>query len=366
MKEIRKTISLLELLLKEHKQQVLYNTENERVVAQAFNNMWTSKHLSKTSTKTQASASVVVSAFSFSEKRSFFHGRVRGGEGEPRHILYKRRSSLHAVAALSGNNHNKIELRNNRSTFGKDKRRQQRYVTNTQAAQEEEVLTDEKNESTKIETTTTTSMSKALSPEKGKVTKASKSSTIPKERKWLEIQQSLTEYGLQSLSPKEAQKLVKAKKAIIVDISAKYYLQHIKDSVHVPLYKTIRAKDTLTSLDSLLSKVTLLDWGTINKNFPATAQDILGKEDRMIIVACMAGGSLTTNIDNKDKARDVNKNASPGIKSRSLRGAYELIQAGYTNVAHLEGGITAWKAEDLPMAGKKYRVVKRGKWFVNV
>jgi len=189
---------------------------------------------------------------------------------------------------------------------------------------------------------------------------------IPEERDWTEMRKSLLDFGLESIAPEEAQKLVKQNKAIIIDLSAKYYLSHIEPSVHVPLYKVIKAKDTLTSLGNFLSKATLLDWDAVNRNFLNDAKEILGEEKRLMIVSCTGGGSLKSEISNSKSNRGGTNSSDSGIKSRSLRAAYELVEAGYTNVAHLQGGINAWKAAGLPMEGKKFKKVKRGKFFKNV
>ena len=57
---------------------------------------------------------------------------------------------------------------------------------------------------------------------------------------------------------------------------------------------------------------------------------------------------------------------SLSLLALDLSAAHGLIQAGFKNVKHLEGGINAWKSKGLPMAGKKHTPIKRGKWFVNV
>jgi rhodanese-related sulfurtransferase len=224
----------------------------------------------------------------------------------------------------------------------------------TRAAQSEEVAT----ESEVVQDQTPPSNSNGTGPKEG--------GRIPEDRDWPEMRKSLLDFGLESIAPEEAQKLVKQNKAIIIDLSAKYYLSHIEPSVHVPLYKVVKAKDTLTSLGNFLSKVTLLDWDAVNRNFVNDAKEILGDEKRLMIVSCTGGGSLKNVIESKSNGGGASSDSDSGTKSRSLRAAYELVQAGYTNVAHLQGGITAWKAAGLPMEGKKFKQVKRGKFFKNV
>jgi rhodanese-related sulfurtransferase len=38
-----------------------------------------------------------------------------------------------------------------------------------------------------------------------------------------------------------------------------------------------------------------------------------------------------------------------GNASRSLMAVHELYQAGFTNVAHVDGGFAQWKSQKLPV-----------------
>ena len=39
-----------------------------------------------------------------------------------------------------------------------------------------------------------------------------------------------------------------------------------------------------------------------------------------------------------------------GRESRSLKAAYELLEAGFKDLAHLEGGTSTWRYEGLPLS----------------
>ena len=77
------------------------------------------------------------------------------------------------------------------------------------------------------------------------------------------------------------------------------------------------------------------------------------KEDKMVIVACTIGGTLETEVKRETSMRKTSfkdPDRAFGRESRSLKAAYELIGLGYTNIAHLEGGIAMWRHKDMPMA----------------
>lgn len=172
--------------------------------------------------------------------------------------------------------------------------------------------------------------------------------------RWSDVHGALTEFGLKTVGADEAKRMVDANEAVIIDISATYYKEHIDPSVSVPYYRSIKSKDMLSSPNRFFSKFTLLNWPELNPDFESEAKSKLGQEKRLVIVSCQGGGTLSTD------------SGSFGQESRSLRAAYALIQMGITNVATLDGGISQWKSKGYEMAGKKYKVVKKGKWFVNV
>ena len=80
---------------------------------------------------------------------------------------------------------------------------------------------------------------------------------------WVSIHKALTESGLKSLSAEEAKQMVDSNKAIVVDVNADYYKEHINPSVSVPLYRSIKGKDAWSSPNRFFSKFTLLNWPEI-------------------------------------------------------------------------------------------------------
>lgn len=64
-----------------------------------------------------------------------------------------------------------------------------------------------------------------------------------------------------------------------------------------------------------------------------------------VIIACAVGGTLDTVV----RVASTGKSASDpdrafGRETRSLKACYELLNAGYSNVVHLKGGLSSWCA----------------------
>merc|ERR1712072_660866 len=68
-----------------------------------------------------------------------------------------------------------------------------------------------------------------------------------------------------------------------------------------------------------------------------------------LIVTCDFGGTLDRGLVTKYGREYQDPEKAFGSSRSSLRACYELIQAGYTNVSHLDGGNMAWKEAKLPM-----------------
>lgn len=71
-----------------------------------------------------------------------------------------------------------------------------------------------------------------------------------------------------------------------------------------------------------------------------------------VIVACAVGGTLDTVV----RVASTGKQASDpdrsfGRETRSLKACYELMTAGYTNVVHLQGGLSTWRYRGYPTEG---------------
>jgi hypothetical protein len=75
------------------------------------------------------------------------------------------------------------------------------------------------------------------------------------------------------------------------------------------------------------------------------------------VVACKTGGDLSlapVTVDPVTKRQVFPEGSSQYVdysKSNSLMALYELQQAGYTNLFHLQGGVTNWCASGEPHRG---------------
>jgi rhodanese-related sulfurtransferase len=233
------------------------------------------------------------------------------------------KSPLQTLKGGSGKKEDKLDLRDSLGSFLKP-----------ESQEEKDAKWQEKDKSNLFGAT-----APGLSPKTGKP-KLSQA-----EAEWIETRKALTDFGLQSVSSQDASNMVKDGKAVIVDVRTKqaYEIEHVEPSMSLPLY--VRAKGG----EGSFAKKVFLGSKTTRKNedFAADAKALLGDEQRTIIVACSTGGDLTT---------------EGSVDSLSLRACNELIGAGYTNVRHLGGGIAAWKAEGLAVAGF---MVRQEKSFLN-
>lgn len=83
-----------------------------------------------------------------------------------------------------------------------------------------------------------------------------------------------------------------------------------------------------------------------NTDFRKEALELLPR-NKILIVACDLGGQLDTNVygpGNRKVCRDDPDRAF-GRESRSLKAAFELMEAGFpaNKVMHLKGGVPQWR-----------------------
>ena len=159
---------------------------------------------------------------------------------------------------------------------------------------------------------------------------------------WNIVFKELTDAGLKSVSAKEASDLVGGSNAVMVD--ARTSDMHLKISTSPSVNVSYLEK-------SKPGKRLFFDRKAVAKNasFLEEAEAVLGSnaKGKTIIVYCYNGGTIKNTITRKDGSV-IEDALRPGLDSVSLRAANELIKAGYTNVLHLEGGVSAWEAEGLP------------------
>ena len=184
---------------------------------------------------------------------------------------------------------------------------------------------------------------------------------------WRAAFKKLKDFGLKSISAKNASDLVKGNKAIILDVrtGAFYDKENPKGSVNVPYFTKVKGSGGKTGKRLFLGPNTTEK----NRKFVKGVEDSLGLGfGKTIIVCCSTGGTLKNTVTKRDGSSLVDSQRAFGLESLSLRAASDLIEAGFKNVMHLEGGFPAWISEGLPTEGSsvkaplKEKVVDPNAW----
>ncbi|KAJ7520959.1 hypothetical protein O6H91_19G032000 [Diphasiastrum complanatum] len=172
---------------------------------------------------------------------------------------------------------------------------------------------------------------------------------------WVEVHRKLTEGNLKSLECEEAHKLVKAGKAVLIDVREPqdFRKTHAEGAFNAPLFRLIQGNDLKTNLRRL-GYALLTDFAGTERNPDFISQALAavgGDRSKQVIVLCSIGGTLLTYVERTGpKAK---RYADPermfGRQSRSLKAAYELQEENFTNVTHLKGGLNDWIHEGYPV-----------------
>ena len=174
---------------------------------------------------------------------------------------------------------------------------------------------------------------------------------------WVEVHRKLTERGLKDVDCAEASSRIKSGKAIFLDCreAQDYERCHAKGAYSAPLFRLIQGNDTKSNLRRL-GYALLTDFAGTERNpeFVTKAVEAVGGErnkKKQVIMYCSVGGTLQTYVERKGpKAKKFNDPERLfGRQSRSLKGIYELQEAGFTNVVHLKGGLNDWIHFDYPV-----------------
>ncbi|KAL1309621.1 hypothetical protein HN51_052318 [Arachis hypogaea] len=168
---------------------------------------------------------------------------------------------------------------------------------------------------------------------------ATKPAKSPAEEDWKVKREVLLEKKVRSVDVKEALRLQKENKFVILDVrpEAEFKEAHPPDAINVQIYRLIKE---WTAWD-IARRAAFAFFGIFsgteeNPEFIKTVESKLDKNAK-IIVACSSGGTMKPT-----------QNLPEGQQSRSLIAAYVLVLNGFTNVFHLEGGLYAWFKEGLP------------------
>jgi len=145
--------------------------------------------------------------------------------------------------------------------------------------------------------------------------------------KWPEVWEWLNyEQNMETLDSAEAVKLMK-KGGVLLDVRFEpdYDKWSVPGSVSVPYVA-----------GGVLAKLRLPGFKKKNADFVAMVQAAIPDKKTKIVLACIWGGSLVRAPPKNRGLTDDTKGAG------SLPGAFELYQAGYTNLFHLYGGVNQY------------------------
>lgn len=157
---------------------------------------------------------------------------------------------------------------------------------------------------------------------------------------WRNIYPELVKKGVRSISPEGA--CNKAKRgAVLLDVrlADKFNAVTPEGAVNVPLYQPIQKWD----LPSNIRRIGFAFFGVygteLNPSFLQEVEAVVGgNKKREVVVMCELGGTIESKTG-----------MGMGFQSRSLKAIYFLQQAGYENVYHVEGGLSQWKRDELPL-----------------
>merc|ERR1739848_225643 len=210
-------------------------------------------------------------------------------------------------------------------------------------------------------------------PTEGSSVKAPLKEKVVDPNAWSNVHASLVAAGIDSLDAADASKLANSGQAVIVDVGTvkKYEDEHVQGSINVPFLRKIETKgmkaagkvaggfkSSLGSSDDALER---------NPDFLEAFKRDVG--DRKVIVACLLGGTLSTEVVSNRGKVFKDPQLKYGRESVSLRVISELLGAGYKDISHLDGGILSWKGQRLPMNGSILnQIIEEGPagWRVDV
>eukprot|EP00238_Polyblepharides_amylifera_P008962 CAMPEP_0196583154 /NCGR_PEP_ID=MMETSP1081-20130531/42282_1 /TAXON_ID=36882 /ORGANISM="Pyramimonas amylifera, Strain CCMP720" /LENGTH=238 /DNA_ID=CAMNT_0041903951 /DNA_START=233 /DNA_END=949 /DNA_ORIENTATION=+ len=154
---------------------------------------------------------------------------------------------------------------------------------------------------------------------------------------WISTYEFLVKNNLVSLTAKDAARAQQTG-AVMLDVrpAEEFSGGFVEDSLSVPLYRPIQGWGAAANL----RRAGFAFFGSTGSELnPDWLQQVQGqiKKGTHVVVMCSRGGSLAS------------QSSTYGYESRSLKAAFLLMQAGYSNVLHLKGGIEQWERDDLPL-----------------
>ncbi|MEW5319225.1 MAG: hypothetical protein WDW38_010390 [Sanguina aurantia] len=140
----------------------------------------------------------------------------------------------------------------------------------------------------------------------------------------------------------------------LVDVRAArdYELEHAEGAVNVPLYRPVAGNEFWDVLKRVAMAGFAMQATERNPDFVEVALEKLRKNEKIIIM-CNIGGTLETLFKPSSHKKGINDpDRAFGRESRSLKAAYEIIEAGgwnASNVVFVEGGVQMWRHRGFPV-----------------
>ncbi|PSC68348.1 rhodanese-like domain-containing chloroplastic [Micractinium conductrix] len=168
---------------------------------------------------------------------------------------------------------------------------------------------------------------------------------------WPVMWEYLNSKKLKQVDEDQALALIK-RGAVVVDVrlADDFRQQHIEGAISVPMFRLTAGNEKWDKvkrfvMGSLAMKATERDPDFL-KNFEKAVK---GKRQQ-VIIACAVGGTLDTMVRVASTGKQCkDPDRSFGRETRSLKACYELMQAGYSNVVHLQGGLSSWRYNGYPV-----------------
>jgi hypothetical protein len=155
---------------------------------------------------------------------------------------------------------------------------------------------------------------------------------------WESIYPVLVKQGVSPVSPADA---AKRRGALLLDVRLAEAVAKasVPRAVAVPLYVPIQKWDVFSNVRRVAFAFFGIAGTELNPAFLAGVEAATkGNKGAELVVFCERGGSL----ENRPQMK-------LGFQSRSLKAVFYLRRAGFRNVRHMTGGVSAWAAAGLPV-----------------
>lgn len=169
---------------------------------------------------------------------------------------------------------------------------------------------------------------------------------------WPAVHNYLQRKKLKTISPEEAYKMQQKNKAVLVDVreANNYNKAHAAGCVNVGLFRSVEGRTPLDNLKRLAMAGFAMEATERNPNFRKDALAALPK-NKTIAVMCSLGGTMLVGTKPREMSGKVFKSDPDrafGRESRSLKACYELYEAGFKNIVHVDGGFPQWRYDKMP------------------